>query len=61
MNWLRALITGPALQVRELERQRQEANLDRLQDILDHLRAQNLADRAEYIAHYGVDPDEVGE
>lgn len=59
MNWLRALITGPALQVRELERQRQEANLDRLQDILDHLRAQNLADRAEYIAHYGVDPDET--
>jgi hypothetical protein len=59
MNWLRALITGPAAQVRELERQRQADNLDRLQAILDHLRAQNIADRAEYIAHYGYDPDEA--
>jgi hypothetical protein len=58
MNWLRALITGPALQVRELERQRQEDAFDRLQAILDHLRAQSVADRAEYIAHYGYDPDE---
>jgi hypothetical protein len=59
MNWLRALITGPAAQVREMERQRQADNLDRLQAILGHLRAQNIADRAEYIAHYGYDPDEA--
>jgi hypothetical protein len=59
MRWLlRPLLGGPVAELRELERQRQADNLDRLQAILDHLRAQNLADRAEYIAHYGVDPDE---
>jgi hypothetical protein len=61
MRWLLRPIfgPGPVAELREIERQRQADNLDRLQAILDHLRAQNIADRAEYIAHYGYDPDEA--